>query len=118
MSSSDTSRTVVSNPAIAAVCAMPAPIKPHPSTPTFLISILGLLRISSLSGISRRQVKAPGHQHQTRDLQNAPGKPHARRCARAFVADDARDRHPGEQSAEVRSIIDYSASEKTYAKIE
>jgi hypothetical protein len=30
---------MVSNPALAAVCAMPEPIKPQPNTPTFLISI-------------------------------------------------------------------------------
>src|SRR3954454_5997373 len=34
-----TSSTVVSNPAIAATCAMPDPINPQPKTPTFLISI-------------------------------------------------------------------------------
>ena len=33
------SSTVTSNPAIAATCAMPEPINPKPSTPTFLISI-------------------------------------------------------------------------------
>ena len=37
-----TSRTVTSNPAVAATCAMPEPIRPQPRTPTFLISILVL----------------------------------------------------------------------------
>src|SRR5258708_31936821 len=39
-SSCETSRTVVSKPALAAVWAMPEPIRPQPSTPTFFISIL------------------------------------------------------------------------------
>src|SRR6267154_551082 len=39
-SSSETSRTVVSKPALAAVWAMPEPIRPQPSTPTFFNSIL------------------------------------------------------------------------------
>src|SRR5713226_1864410 len=34
-----TSSTVTSNPAVADTCAMPEPIRPQPSTPTFLISI-------------------------------------------------------------------------------
>src|SRR5581483_5735129 len=38
-----TSSTVTSNPAIAATCAMPDPINPQPSTPTFLISISVLI---------------------------------------------------------------------------
>src|SRR5688572_29517923 len=38
-SSSVTSRTTTSQPAAAAVCAMPEPISPQPSTPTFFISI-------------------------------------------------------------------------------
>src|SRR5438128_11649395 len=38
-SSSVTSRTVGSKPALAAVCAMPEPIRQQPSTPTFLMSI-------------------------------------------------------------------------------
>src|ERR1041385_2708201 len=41
-----TSRTVVSNPAIAETCAMPEPISPQPRTPTFLISIRFLSRVS------------------------------------------------------------------------
>jgi hypothetical protein len=42
-SSSDVSRTTTSKPAVAAVCAMPDPIRPQPSTPTFLISMKFLL---------------------------------------------------------------------------
>src|SRR5215469_15676704 len=34
-----TSRTVTSNPAVALTCAMPDPMRPQPTTPTFLISI-------------------------------------------------------------------------------
>src|SRR6476661_5519003 len=34
-----TSRTVTSNPAVAATCAMPDPIRPQPRTPTFLMSM-------------------------------------------------------------------------------
>src|SRR2546421_3852538 len=38
----DTSRTMVSYPAIAATCAMPLPMRPHPSTPTRLMSLIAL----------------------------------------------------------------------------
>src|SRR2546422_3870296 len=38
----DTSRTIVSRPAVAATCAMPLPIRPHPSTPTRRISVIPL----------------------------------------------------------------------------
>src|ERR1044071_3821261 len=38
--SSETSLTIVSNPAVAATCAIPEPMSPHPKTPTFLISII------------------------------------------------------------------------------
>src|SRR4029077_16236814 len=34
-----TSRTTVGNPDAAATCAMPDPIRPHPTTPTFRIAI-------------------------------------------------------------------------------
>src|SRR5206468_12334069 len=34
-----TSRTVTSNPAVAATCAMPEPMSPQPKTPTFFTSI-------------------------------------------------------------------------------
>ena len=38
-----TSRTTVSNPAATATCAIPEPIKPHPTTPTFRIAMLFLV---------------------------------------------------------------------------
>ena len=44
--SSVTSRTITSQPALAAVCAIPAPIRPQPSTPTLLISIFQVLPFS------------------------------------------------------------------------
>ena len=36
--SSSTSRTITSNPLLAATSAIPLPIRPHPTTPTLLIS--------------------------------------------------------------------------------
>src|SRR5664279_2977753 len=42
------SSTTTSKPAVAATCAMPEPINPQPSTPTFLISIIASLRLQIL----------------------------------------------------------------------
>src|SRR5712691_1302870 len=48
-----TSSTVTSKPAVAATCAMPEPMRPQPSTPTFLISI----RLVSLSAGEPKSAK-------------------------------------------------------------
>src|ERR1700735_286735 len=43
----ETSRTVTWHPAFAATCAIPDPISPHPTTPTFSIAIYSSRIISS-----------------------------------------------------------------------